>query len=58
MFLPHGFQIEVIQIYLQPIGELLLTKKPGFYFESALTPNTFWVDLKKIDFSYTASAKN
>lgn len=22
-----------------------------YFFESALTPNTFWVDLKKIDFS-------
>ncbi len=22
-----------------------------YFFESALTPNTFWVDLKKVDFS-------
>ncbi|SNT08049.1 choloylglycine hydrolase [Sphingomonas laterariae] len=28
-----------------------------YFFESALTPNTFWVDLKKIDFAPTAKAK-
>jgi penicillin V acylase-like amidase (Ntn superfamily) len=26
-------------------------KRLLYFFESALTPNTFWVDLKKIDFS-------
>ncbi|WP_395326865.1 linear amide C-N hydrolase [Novosphingobium sp. BL-8H] len=26
-------------------------KRQLYFFESALTPNTFWVDLKKIDFS-------
>lgn len=26
-------------------------KRLHYFFESALTPNTFWVDLKKIDFS-------
>ncbi len=26
-------------------------KRKLYFFESALTPNTFWVDLKKIDFS-------
>lgn len=28
-----------------------------YYFETALTPNTFWVDLKKLDFSEGASVK-
>jgi penicillin V acylase-like amidase (Ntn superfamily) len=28
-----------------------------YYFESALTPNTFWVDLKKIGFSENAGVK-
>lgn len=28
-----------------------------YYFETVLTPNTFWVDLKKMDFSSTASVK-
>ena len=26
-------------------------KRRLYFFESALTPNTFWVDLKKLDFS-------
>ena len=29
-------------------------KRKLYFFESALTPNTFWVDLKKIDFSEKA----
>ncbi|MCH6199963.1 linear amide C-N hydrolase [Aquiflexum sp. LQ15W] len=28
-----------------------------YYFETALTPNTFWVDLKKLDFSPGAKTK-
>lgn len=28
-----------------------------YYFETALTPNTFWVDLKKVDFSENAPVK-
>lgn len=28
-----------------------------YYFESVLTPNTFWVDLNKVDFSSQASVK-
>lgn len=28
-----------------------------YYFETAITPNTFWVDLKKVDFSETSGAK-
>lgn len=32
-------------------------KRKLYFFESALTPNTFWVDLKKIDFSPRARVK-
>lgn len=32
-------------------------KRKLYFFESALTPNTFWVDLKKIDFSARAPVK-
>lgn len=32
-------------------------KRKLYFFESALTPNTFWVDLKKIDFSPGAKVK-
>src|SRR5690606_11228162 len=32
-------------------------KRKLYFFESALTPNTFWVDLKKIDFSERAPVK-
>lgn len=28
-----------------------------YYFETAVTPNTFWVDLKKIDFSENSGAR-
>ncbi|NJN87092.1 MAG: linear amide C-N hydrolase [Leptolyngbyaceae cyanobacterium SL_7_1] len=28
-----------------------------YYFETAITPNTFWVDLKKIDFSETSGSR-
>jgi penicillin V acylase-like amidase (Ntn superfamily) len=32
-------------------------KRMLYFFESALTPNTFWVDLKKVDFSVGAPVK-
>jgi penicillin V acylase-like amidase (Ntn superfamily) len=32
-------------------------KRLLYFFESALTPNTFWVDLKKVDFSPSAPVK-
>lgn len=32
-------------------------KRMLYFFESALTPNTFWVDLKKVDFSAGAHVK-
>ncbi|PZF74637.1 linear amide C-N hydrolase [Taibaiella soli] len=33
------------------------SKNKVYYFESVLTPNTFWVDFKNIDFSETAKVK-
>jgi len=32
-------------------------KNKIYFFESALSPNTFWVDFKKIDFSEKAAVK-
>ena len=32
-------------------------KNKEYYFESTLTPNLFWLDLKKIDFSPNAGIK-
>jgi penicillin V acylase-like amidase (Ntn superfamily) len=32
-------------------------KNLTYYFETVLTPNTFWVDLKKLDFSASAPVK-
>jgi len=32
-------------------------KNLTYYFETVLTPNTFWVDLKKLDFSSNATVK-
>ncbi len=32
-------------------------KNLTYYFETVLTPNTFWVDMKKIDFSEKAGAR-
>ncbi|WP_373493687.1 linear amide C-N hydrolase [Aquiflexum sp.] len=32
-------------------------KNLAYYFETALTPNTFWVDISKVDFSEKATVK-
>ncbi len=32
-------------------------KRELYFFESALTPNTFWVDLKRIDFSQSSKVR-
>ncbi|MCC5932294.1 MAG: linear amide C-N hydrolase [Cyclobacteriaceae bacterium] len=32
-------------------------KNKLYYFESVLTPNTFWIDLKKVDFSEKSGAR-
>lgn len=49
---PYGFQIEGYPNLSTTRWRVVADQKNlVYYFESALTPNTFWVDLKKIDFS-------
>jgi len=52
---PYGFEIEGFP-NLSTTRWLCVAdqKELVYYFETALTPNTFWVDLKKIDFSEKA----
>lgn len=55
---PYGFQIEGYPNLSTTRWRVVADQKNlVYYFESALTPNTFWVDLKKIDFSEKASVK-
>ena len=45
-------------IYLLPVGvPYPIRRIKVYYFESTLTPNLFWLDLKKIDFSPKAGIK-
>ena len=49
---PYGFEIEGYPNLSTTRWRVVADQKNlVYYFESALTPNTFWVDLKKIDFS-------
>jgi len=49
---PYGFEIEgFLNLSTTRWRCVAEQKKLVYYFETALTPNTFWVDLKKIDFS-------
>lgn len=55
---PYGFQIDGYPNLSTTRWRVVADQKNlVYYFESALTPNTFWVDLKKIDFSEKASVK-
>jgi len=55
---PYGFQIEGYPNLSTTRWRVVADQKNlVYYFESALTPNTFWVDLKKLDFSEGASVK-
>ena len=40
-----------------PCHLVLIHRNKVYYFESTLTPNLFWLDLKKIDFSPKAGIK-
>ena len=42
---------------LHPLASVSDQKNKVYYFESTLTPNLFWLDLKKIDFSPNAGIK-
>lgn len=49
---PYGFEIEGYPNLSSTRWRCVADQKNlVYYFETALTPNTFWVDLKKIDFS-------
>ncbi|EON77556.1 Choloylglycine hydrolase [Lunatimonas lonarensis] len=49
---PYGFQIEGYPNLSTTRWRCVADQKNlVYYFETSLTPNTFWVDLKKIDFS-------
>lgn len=55
---PYGFQIDGYPNLSTTRWRVVADQKNlVYYFESALTPNIFWVDLKKIDFSDNASVK-
>lgn len=55
---PYGFAIEGFpNLSTTRWRSVSDQKNLVFYFETALTPNTFWVDLKKIDFSKGAKVR-
>ena len=42
---------------LHPLAFCIRPENKVYYFESTMTPNLFWLDLNKIDFSPNASIK-
>jgi penicillin V acylase-like amidase (Ntn superfamily) len=55
---PYGFEIEGYPNLSTTQWRVVADQKNlVYYFETAVTPNTFWVDLKKLDFSTNASVK-
>lgn len=55
---PYGFEIEGYPNLSTTRWRTVADQKNlVYYFESALTPNTFWVDLKLIDFSEKAPVR-
>ena len=55
---PYGFEIEGYPNLSTTRWRVVADQKHlVYYFESALTPNTFWVDMNKLDFSKKASVK-
>ncbi len=55
---PYGFAIEGFPNLSTTRWRCVADQKElVYYFETALTPNTFWVDLKKIDFSEKSSVR-
>ncbi|MRH77662.1 linear amide C-N hydrolase [Spiribacter sp. C176] len=55
---PYGFEIEGFPNLSTTRWRSLADQKDlVYYFETALTPNIFWVDLKKIDFSEDAGTR-
>lgn len=55
---PYGFEIEGFPNLSTTRWRAVADHKNlVYYFETALTPNAFWIDLKKIDFSTKGSVK-
>lgn len=55
---PYGFEVEGFpNLSTTRWRSVSDQKNLVYYFETALTPNAFWVDLKKIDFSKNAEVK-
>jgi len=55
---PYGFEVEGFPNLSTTRWRVVADHKNlVYYFETALTPNTFWVDLKKVDFSENAPVK-
>ena len=55
---PYGFEIEGFPNLSTTRWRCVADQKElVYYFETALTPNTFWVDLKKVDFSEKAGVR-
>ena len=55
---PYGFEIEGYPNLSTTRWRMVADQKNlVYYFETALTPNAFWVDLKKIDFSEKAAVR-
>lgn len=55
---PYGFEIEGFPNLSTTRWRCVADQKElVYYFETALTPNTFWVDLKMIDFSEMAGVR-
>ena len=55
---PYGFEIEGYPNLSTTRWRVAADHKNlVYYFETAVTPNTFWVDLKKVDFSEKAQVK-
>lgn len=55
---PYGFSVEGFPNLSTTRWRVVADQKNLMYFyESALTPNTFWVDLKKIDFGPKTSVR-
>jgi len=55
---PYGFEIDGFPNLSTTRWRSVADQKDlVYYFETALTPNTFWVDLKKIDFSENSGVR-
>lgn len=55
---PYGFEIDGYPNLSTTRWRVVADQKNlVYYFETALTPNIFWVDLKKIDFSESSGVK-